>query len=72
MLQVHTQTLSIHTQSSEQPVMLRHPGSSWGFGDLLKGSGIEGGERGTFIPPTGNPCQTKTQTHNLSNTSPTL
>ncbi len=23
-------------------------------------------ERCTFIPPTDNPCQTKTQTHNLS------
>ncbi len=27
-----------HTWSSGQPFMLRHPGSSWGFGALLKGT----------------------------------
>ncbi len=35
-IQVHTHTHTHkHTQSSGQPFMLRHPGSSWGFGALL-------------------------------------
>ncbi len=29
-----------HTRSSGQPFMLRHPGSSWGFGALLKGTSV--------------------------------
>ncbi len=33
---VNTHTLWTHTQSSGQPLMLRHSGSSWGFGSLLK------------------------------------
>ncbi len=33
---VHTHTPWTHTRSSGQPFMLRHPGSSWGFGALLK------------------------------------
>ncbi len=32
-----THTPWTHTQSSGQPFMLRRPGSSWGFGALLKG-----------------------------------
>ncbi len=63
-----------HTQSSGQP-MLRRPGSSWGFGVLLKGlsRGIEGGERVLYIhSPTYNSCQTETRTRNLRVTSPTL
>ncbi len=57
----HTHTPWTHTRSSWQP-MLRRPGSSWGFGALLKGlissHGIEGGERWSFITPTDNSCQT--------------
>ncbi len=37
-IQVHTHTHTHthkHTRSSGQPFMLRHPGSSWGFGALL-------------------------------------
>ncbi len=29
-----------HTQSSGQPFMLQHPGRSWGFGALLKGTSV--------------------------------
>ncbi len=42
----HTHTaVNIHTpwthiQSSGQPFMLRRPGSSWGFGALLKGTSV--------------------------------
>ncbi len=32
--------LSTYTRSSGQPFMLRHPGSSWGFGVLLKGTSV--------------------------------
>ncbi len=34
----HTQWT--HTRSSGQPFMLRRPGSSWGFGALLKGTSV--------------------------------
>ncbi len=34
---VNTHTPWTHTRSSGQPFMLRRPGSSWGFGALLKG-----------------------------------
>ncbi len=34
---VNTHTPWTHTRSSGQPFMLWHPGSSWGFGVLLKG-----------------------------------
>ncbi len=37
---VNTQTPQTHTRSSGQPFMLRHPGSSWGFGALLKGTSV--------------------------------
>ncbi len=33
-------TLQTHTRSSGQPFMLRRPGSSWGFGALLKGTSV--------------------------------
>ncbi len=36
----HTHTLWTHTRSSGQPFMLRCPGSSWGFGALLKGTSV--------------------------------
>ncbi len=42
----HTQQWT-HTRSSGQPFLLRHPGSSWGFGAFAQGHlsrGIEGGE----------------------------
>ncbi len=38
-LSAHTQQWT-HTRSSGQPFMLRHPGSSWGFGALLKGTSV--------------------------------
>ncbi len=38
--EVNTHTPWTHTRSSGQPFMLRHPGSSWGFGDLLKGTSV--------------------------------
>ncbi len=37
---VNTHTPCTHTRSSGQPFMLRRPGSSWGFGALLKGTSI--------------------------------
>ncbi len=37
---VNTHTPWTHTQSSGQPFMLRRPGSSWGFGALLKGTSV--------------------------------
>ncbi len=36
----HTHTPWTHTRSSGQPFMLRHPGSSWGFSVLLKGTSV--------------------------------
>ncbi len=30
--------IQVHTHSSGQPFLLRHPGSSWGFSALLKGT----------------------------------
>ncbi len=59
---VNTHTPWTHTRSSGQP-MLRRPGSSLGFGALLKGLTsvvvlrVER-ERCTFTPPTYNPCWT--------------
>ncbi len=35
-----THTPWTHTRSSGQPFMLRRPGSSWGFGALLKGTSV--------------------------------
>ncbi len=69
-----------HTWSSGQPLMgaafiLWRPGSSWGFGALLKGTSSwywRWRECCTFTPPTDNPCWTETWTHNLSIMSPTL
>ncbi len=37
---VNTHTPWTHTRSSGQPFMLRRPGSSWGFGALLKGTSV--------------------------------
>ncbi len=56
----HTHTPWTHTQSSGQPFMLRRPGSSWGFGALLKDTSVvvlkEERECCTFTPPTYNSC----------------
>ncbi len=38
-LSAHTEQWT-HTRSSGQPFMLRRPGSSWGFGVLLKGTSV--------------------------------
>ncbi len=35
-----THTPWTHTRSSGQPFMLQHPGSSWGFSVLLKGTSV--------------------------------
>ncbi len=54
---VNTHTPWTHTRSSGQPFMLRRPGSSWGFGALLRApqSWYWGWrERCTFTPPTYN------------------
>ncbi len=58
----HTHTLWTHTRSSGQP-MLWHPGSSWGFGALLKGlisAVVLRVESALYIltPPTNNSCRT--------------
>ncbi len=37
---VNSHTPWTHTRSSGQPFMLRRPGSSWGFGALLKGTSV--------------------------------
>ncbi|MCJ8728948.1 hypothetical protein PDJAM_G00010640, partial [Pangasius djambal] len=70
-----------HTRSSEQPFLLRRPGSSWGFGALLKGLTsvvvlrVEE-STGHSLPPPTIPAGPETQTHNLQVhlrvTSPTL
>ncbi len=62
---VNTHTPWIHTQSSEQPFMLQHPGSSWGFGAFLKGTSLwywGWRESCTFTPPTYNSCRAGTHT----------
>ncbi len=49
--------------------MLRCPGNNWGFSALLKGTSSwywRWRECCTFTSPTDNPCQTETQTRNLS------
>ncbi len=57
---VNTHTPRTHTRSSGQP-MLRRPGSSWGFGALLKGTSVVvlKVERVLYIhSPTYNSCRT--------------
>ncbi len=55
----HTHTVNTHPE--QWAFMLRHPGSSWGFGALLKGTSVvvlkEERERCTFTPLTYNPYQ---------------
>ncbi len=53
---VNTHTPWTHTRSSGQPLMLRRPGSSWGFGALSWYWRWR--ERCTFTPPTYNSCRT--------------
>ncbi len=71
----HTQQWT-HTRSSRQP-MLRRPGSSWGFGALLKGLTsvvVLKVERVLVIhsPPPTIPAGPEIRTHDLRVTSPTL
>ncbi len=50
----HTHTPWTQTWSSGQLFMLQHPGSSWGFGVLLKGTSVvilRRREHWTFTPP---------------------
>ncbi len=58
----HTHTHT-HTAASGQPFMLRHPGSSWGYGALLKGLTSVVVLRveesiGHSLPPLTIPCRT--------------
>ncbi len=75
-IQVHTHSRT-HTRSSGQPVLQR-PGSSWGFGALLKGLTsvvvlkVKIEERWLFTPPTDNSCRTWDSNQDLRVTSPTL
>ncbi len=72
---VNTHTPWTHTRSSGQSFMLRHPGSSWWFGALLKDTSVVvlRVERALYIhSSTYNSCRPETRTHNLSITSPTL
>ncbi len=66
----HTHTPWTHTQSSGQPFMLRRPGSSWGFGALLKGTSVMVSkvERALYIhSPRRHACDNpETRTRNLS------
>ncbi len=73
--EVNTHTPWTHTRSGGQTFMLRRPGSSWGFGALLKGTSVVvlRVERGLYIhSPSYNPCRTETRTHKRSIMSPTL
>ncbi len=54
---VNTQTPWTHTRSSGKPFMLRRPGSSCGFGALLKLLYWGWRERWTFTPPTYYSCR---------------
>ncbi len=49
--------------------MLQRPGSSWGFGALLKDTSVVVLKEDT--PPTNNPAGPEIRTHNLPLTSPT-
>ncbi len=72
---IYTHTLWIHTRRSGQPFMLQRPGSSWGFGALLKGLTsvvvlrVER-ELVNHFPKT-IPAGPETRTHNIWVTSPT-
>ncbi len=76
--QLWTHTSWTHTQSSGQ-LMLQHPGSSWGFGALLKGLTsvvVLKVERKHWLftppPPPTITARPETRTCNLRVTSPTL
>ncbi len=60
----------------EQWAAIYAPGEQLGFGALLKDASVVvlkvERERCTFTPPTYNPCQPETRTHNLSFPSLTL
>ncbi len=62
MVNTHTHTPWTHTRSSGQSFMLQRPGSSWGFGVLLKGLTsvvVLKVKRALYIhSPTYNSCQT--------------
>ncbi len=68
----HTHTVNTHPEQWAAIFMLRRPGSSWGFGALLKGTSVVVLRVETFTPPTYNSCRTEIWTHNLWVTSPTL
>ncbi len=58
----HTHTVNTHPQQWAAFFLLQRPGSSWGFGALLKGTSVVvlrvERERCTFTPPTYNSCWT--------------
>ncbi len=73
----HTHTHWTQTRSSGQPFMLLRPGSSWGYGPLLKGLTsvvVLRVERALDIhsPPPTIPAGPETRTSDLWVTSPTL
>ncbi len=69
--ETHTHTLWTHTWSSGQP-MLRRPGSSWGFGALLKGLTSVVELKVERVLNIHSPADTETRTHDLQVTSQTL
>ncbi len=72
----HTHTHREHTPGAVGSHLMRHPGSSWGFGALLKGTSVvvlkvEESTVDSFPPPT-IPAVPGTRTRSLWVTSPTL
>ncbi len=65
-----------NTHPEQWAAMLRRPGSSWGFGALLKDTSVvvlkEERERWLFTPPPTIPAGPEIRTHNLWITSLTL
>ncbi len=59
----------MNTHPEQWTAMLQRPGSSWGFGVLLKDTSVVVLNEDT--PPTNNPCQTWDSNPNLPLTSPT-
>ncbi len=70
----HTHTVNTHPEQWAA-IYAAAPGSSWGFGVLLKSTPSwywKWTKRCTFTPPTDNPCRPETRTRNLWIMSPSL
>ncbi len=65
---MNTHTPWTHTRSSGQPFILRRPGSSWGFGALLKG----GESAGHSLPPPTIPASPRLELNPLDYESDSL